>query len=71
MVQTAVGQTGVPARAPVLARKLKQMAELQLRPDQILIRDKLGFFLGVVNLWWATGWLLSVCYMAATGSRRI
>ena len=40
-----------PNRTPVLARKLKQMAELQLRPDQILIRDKLGFFLGVVNLW--------------------
>lgn len=25
---------------------------MQLKPEQVLIRDKLGFFLGVVNLWY-------------------
>lgn len=41
----------VSQRQPLLRKRLQKLAELQLRPEQVLIRDKLGFFLGVVNLW--------------------
>ena len=39
-------------REPILRSKLKKLSEIQLKPEQVLIRDKLGFFLGVVNLWY-------------------
>lgn len=42
----------VPPRQPVIRKRLQKLSELQLRPEQVLIRDKLGFFLGVVNLWY-------------------
>ena len=43
--------TAVPQREPILRKKLKKLSEMQLKPEQVLMRDKLGFFLGVVNLW--------------------
>ncbi|DBA97222.1 TPA: hypothetical protein ACH3X1_014972 [Trebouxia sp. C0004] len=47
----------VSQREPVLRSKLKKLSEIQLKPEQVLIRDKLGFFLGVVNLCLSAYWL--------------
>ena len=38
-------------RRPALAGRLKQLASRKLKPQEQLMRDKIGFFLGVVNLW--------------------
>ena len=38
-------------RRPALADRVKQLASRKLKPQEVLMRDKIGFFLGVVNLW--------------------
>ena len=38
-------------RKPALADRVKQLASRKLKPQEVLMRDKIGFFLGVVNLW--------------------
>lgn len=52
--QAAEAMEQVPSKAkarPVIRERFKQLAAMQLKPEQVLLRDKLGFFLGVVNLW--------------------
>ena len=48
---SSIPEASAPPRQPLLRKRLQKLTEMQLRPDQVLIRDKLGFFLGVVNLW--------------------
>ena len=38
-------------RRPALADRVKQLASRKLKPQEQMMRDKIGFFLGVVNLW--------------------
>lgn len=45
--------TTMPPQQPLIRKRLQKLSELKLRPEQVLIRDKLGFFLGVVNLWYS------------------